>query len=272
MHAPTAAGPAPTPTFTLARGDQPEIDLTVKRSRFLARAARADNEEEARGFVAAVRAHHPDARHHCSAFTVPSPGALAVERSSDDGEPSGTAGGPMLKVLRSAGLSATAVVVTRYFGGTLLGTGGLVRAYSQATARALAVARRVRLTTRHLWEVHAPVADAGRLEAGLRDARGRGAHDLTVEGITWGPNHAVLTLATDSPDAVGLDELLAALTGGGAEPRSIGPVRPSALARSGFTVFALTAATIRAVLSVRQGTPSSRSTSPDARSTRGGLP
>lgn len=222
MHAPTAAGPAPTPTFTLARGDQPEIDLTVKRSRFLARAARADNEEEARGFIAAVRAHHPDARHHCSAFTVPSPGALAVERSSDDGEPSGTAGGPMLKVVRSAGLSATAVVVTRYFGGTLLGTGGLVRAYSQATARALAVARRVRLTTRHLWEVHAPVADAGRLEAGLRDARGRGAHDLTVEGITWGPNHAVLTLATDSPDAVGLDELLAALTGGGAEPRSIG--------------------------------------------------
>ena len=97
-----------------------------------------------------------------------------------------------------------------------------MRAYSQATARALAVARRVRLTTRHLWEVHAPVADAGRLEAGLRDARGRGAHDLTVEGITWGPNHAVLTLATDSPDAVGLDELLAALTGGGAEPRSIG--------------------------------------------------
>ena len=62
MHAPTAAGPAPTPTFTLARGDQPEIDLTVKRSRFLARAARADNEEEARGFIAAVRAHHPDAR------------------------------------------------------------------------------------------------------------------------------------------------------------------------------------------------------------------
>ena len=149
--APSSTGPAvshdspdipdsPDPQLTLARGDQPEIDLEIKRSHFLARAQRADCEEEARAFIAAVRSRYPDARHHCSAYIVPSPGALPIERSSDDGEPSGTAGQPMLETLRSSGLTATAVVVTRYFGGTLLGTGGLVRAYSESTTCVLAAA------------------------------------------------------------------------------------------------------------------------------------
>ena len=208
--------------LTLARGEQPEIDLEVKRSHFLARALRADDEEEARALIAAVRSRYPDARHHCSAYTVPSPGALPVERSNDDGEPPGTAGRPMLEALRATGLTATAVVVTRYFGGTLLGTGGLVRAYSEATARALAAARRVRLATRHLWDVRIPVADAGRIEAELRAASTRGGHDLTVEETGWGATHAVLLLATGSPDSTGLAELLAATTAGAAAPHSAG--------------------------------------------------
>lgn len=215
------AAPSDSP-LTLAQGDQPEIDLEIKRSHFLARAARADCEEEARAFIAVVRGDHPDARHHCSAYTVPSPGALPIERSSDDGEPSGTAGRPMLETLRAADLTATAVVVTRYFGGVLLGTGGLVRAYSEATARALAAAKRVRLTTRHLWDVRLPVADAGRIEAELRAACGRGEHDLTVEETVWGATHAVLLLATGSPDAARITELLAAMTAGSAAPRSAG--------------------------------------------------
>mgnify|MGYP000881702538 FL=1 len=215
------SGPSGAP-LALARGEQPEIDLEIKRSRFLARALRADDEEEARAFIAAVRGHYPDARHHCSAYTVPGPGALPIERSNDDGEPSGTAGQPMLETLRATGLTATAVVVTRYFGGTLLGTGGLVRAYSEATARALAAARRVRLTTRHLWDVRIPVADAGRIEAELRAACGRGEHDLTVEETVWGATHAVLLLATGSPDAARITELLAAMTAGSAAPRSAG--------------------------------------------------
>ena len=215
------AAPSDSP-LTLAQGDQPEIDLVLKRSHFLARAARADFEEEARAFIAVVRGDHPDARHHCSAYTVPSPGALPIERSNDDGEPPGTAGRPMLETLRAADLTATAVVVTRYFGGVLLGTGGLVRAYSEATARALAAAKRVRLTTRHLWDVRLPVADAGRIEAELRAACGRGEHDLTVEETVWGATHAVLLLATGSPDAARITELLAAMTAGSAAPRSAG--------------------------------------------------
>ena len=215
------AAPPDSP-LTLAQGDQPEIDLEIKRSHFLARAARADCEEEARAFIAVVRGDHPDARHHCSAYTVPSPGALPIERSNDDGEPPGTAGRPMLETLRAADLTATAVVVTRYFGGVLLGTGGLVRAYSEATARALAAAKRVRLTTRHLWDVRLPVADAGRIEAELRAACGRGEHDLTVEETVWGATHAVLLLATGSPDAARITELLAAMTAGSAAPRSAG--------------------------------------------------
>ena len=215
------AAPSDSP-LTLAQGDQPEIDLEIKRSHFLARAARADCEEEARAFIAAVRGDHPDARHHCSAYTVPSPDAFPIERSNDDGEPPGTAGRPMLETLRAADLTATAVVVTRYFGGVLLGTGGLVRAYSEATARALAAAKRVRLTTRHLWDVRLPVADAGRIEAELRAACGRGEHDLTVEETVWGATHAVLLLATGAPDAARITELLAAMTAGSAAPRSAG--------------------------------------------------
>ena len=215
------AAPSDSP-LTLAQGDQPETDLEIKRSHFLARAARADCEEEARAFIAAVRGDHPDARHHCSAYTVPSPGALPIERSNDDGEPPGTAGRPMLETLRAADLTATAVVVTRYFGGVLLGTGGLVRAYSEAAARALAAAKRVRLTTRHLWDVRLPVADAGRIEAELRAACGRGKHDLTVEETVWGATHAVLLLATGAPDAARITELLAAMTAGSAAPRSAG--------------------------------------------------
>ena len=215
------AAPSDSP-LTLAQGDQPETDLEIKRSHFLARAARADCEEEARAFIAAVRGDHPDARHHCSAYTVPSPDALPIERSNDDGEPPGTAGRPMLETLRAADLTATAVVVTRYFGGVLLGTGGLVRAYSEAAARALAAAKRVGLTTRHLWDVRLPVADAGRIEAELRAACGRGEHDLTVEETVWGATHAVLLLATGAPDAARITELLAAMTAGSAAPRSAG--------------------------------------------------
>ena len=211
------------PTLTLARGEQPETDLEIKRSHFLGQAARTSTEAEARAFIATVRSRYPDARHHCSAFVVNGgPGALPIERSSDDGEPSGTAGQPMLETLRSTGLTATAVVITRYFGGTLLGTGGLVRAYSEATIRVLAAAKRVRLTTRYLWEAQIPVADAGRVEAELRAASERGAHGLSVEDTTWGATHAVLALTTDSPDATRITEILAAITAGGAAPRSSG--------------------------------------------------
>ena len=217
--------------LTLTCGEQPEIDLEIKRSHFLARACRTDSTKEARDFIARVRSIHPDARHHCSAFTITDltqglePLPHPTERSNDDGEPSGTAGRPILEVLRGTGLVDATVVVTRYFGGTLLGTGGLVRAYGEAAARALKAAARVRLVTRHLWEVRVAVGEAGRLEAELRGAGGAAGPagaDLAVEETLWGATHAVLTVSTASPDPTGLAELLASLTRGRAVPEPAG--------------------------------------------------
>ena len=225
--------------LTLTCGEQPEIDLEIKRSHFLARACRTDSTKEARDFIARVRSIHPDARHHCSAFTITDltqglePLPHPTERSNDDGEPSGTAGQPMLDVLRGTGLANTTVVVTRYFGGTLLGTGGLVRAYSEATAQALQAAARVTLTRLHLWDLRVPVAQAGRIEADLRSRNPTAASGPTAEGGTaapaptihveetiWGPTHAVLVLATSCADPELLHAPLAALTRGegAAEP------------------------------------------------------
>lgn len=217
-----STSPAASPVLTLVHGRQPETELEVKRSRFLARAARTDTEAEARAFVAEVRGEHPTARHHCSAFVVGVPGALPVERSNDDGEPSGSAGQPILEVLRGTGLVGVSVVVTRYFGGTLLGTGGLVRAYSQAAAQALDAARRARLVTRHLWDVRVPVAEAGRLEAELRALAGAREDSPDVEETVWGPTHAVLLLSTASAEAAALTETLAALSQGTAVPEAAG--------------------------------------------------
>lgn len=110
-------------------------EIVEKKSRFIATLAPVESEEEALVFIEAVRKKYYDARHNCFAFILGENAGL--ERCSDDGEPSGTAGRPMLEVLRGAGLTNVAAVVTRYFGGTLLGTGGLVRAYTQAMQEAV---------------------------------------------------------------------------------------------------------------------------------------
>ena len=117
----------------LYRGGEGEI--VEKKSRFLATIQPVDTEEEAISFINAVKKKYWDATHNCSAFVVGEKQTL--QRCSDDGEPSGTAGRPMLDVLLGEKICNVAVVVTRYFGGTLLGTGGLVRAYSKAVQEGL---------------------------------------------------------------------------------------------------------------------------------------
>ena len=159
---------APASVLVPADTSASEIDLEIKRSHFLGLAARTTSEAQAREFIASRRAIYPDARHHCSAFIIANPGATPTERSNDDGEPSGTAGKPMLEVLRGSQIFDVTVVVTRYFGGTLLGTGGLVRAYSQATTQALEQLSLCRRSQQYLWQLRAPVAEAGRIEAELR--------------------------------------------------------------------------------------------------------
>jgi uncharacterized YigZ family protein len=114
-----------------------------KGSRFIATAAPARDEVEARAAIETVRSEFPDATHHCWAFTVEGGSGGRVERSHDAGEPKGTAGSPILQAIRRAGLDNLVVVVTRYFGGTKLGKGGLARAYRAATARVLEEAPRV---------------------------------------------------------------------------------------------------------------------------------
>jgi uncharacterized YigZ family protein len=112
------------------------IETEVLRSRFIASLSPAGTVEAARGFVAACRAEMPDANHHVYAFKV-GYGASVIEGVSDDGEPTGTAGPPILAILRGTDVGDVALVVTRYFGGTKLGTGGLVRAYSDAAHAAI---------------------------------------------------------------------------------------------------------------------------------------
>jgi uncharacterized YigZ family protein len=111
-----------------------DAEIREKGSRFLAVIGPADGEEAAKAGLAAVARRFPDATHHCWAWRV---GAPPRERSSDAGEPAGTAGVPILQVLRGAGLSDVLAVVVRWFGGTKLGKGGLARAYAAATREAL---------------------------------------------------------------------------------------------------------------------------------------
>jgi uncharacterized YigZ family protein len=108
----------------------------IKKSKFICDICRVQNKDEAKAFIAAVKKEFPDARHHCSAF-IAGPSQTGDMGMSDDGEPQGTAGKPMLQVLQGSGIGDIAAVVTRYFGGILLGTGGLVRAYSGAVQQGL---------------------------------------------------------------------------------------------------------------------------------------
>ncbi len=111
-------------------------EYTEKKSRFIASLAYAESQEEAESFFTKIRKEFYDARHNCTAFIVDNDGNV-MKRSSDDGEPQGTAGHPMLDVLENNGIVNIAAVVTRYFGGTLLGTGGLVRSYTKAVQDAV---------------------------------------------------------------------------------------------------------------------------------------
>ena len=140
-------------------------EIEIKRSRFIGSCARTDCEEEARKFIATVRSLFPDARHHCTAFLIHNDAGPDTARSSDDGEPAGTAGNPMLSVLSGSGLTNITCVVTRYFGGIKLGTGGLVKAYSQAVQEVLDRAKIVRVITQETYEADFPLSEAGRIEA-----------------------------------------------------------------------------------------------------------
>jgi uncharacterized YigZ family protein len=143
-----------------------ETELVVKKSRFIGLACRVPSEADAQRALDERRRQHRDARHHCFAYALEN-GAL---RCSDDGEPQGTAGQPMLEVLRRSGLTDVLIVCTRYFGGTLLGAPGLVRAYAQSAADTLAAAGRVEIVSCRAFGCTFDFASWARAQAALDKA------------------------------------------------------------------------------------------------------
>lgn len=192
--------------LTIARDADAEIE--VKRSRFLARVRRVDDEPAARAVIEGCRKEFWDARHHCSAFVLGP--ASEISRSNDDGEPSGTAGAPILAAITGRGISDVVVVVTRYFGGTLLGAGGLVRAYTDAAVAGLQEAGELRRTAALVASVRVSLADIGKVENALRSA------GLAVDGVDYA---AVATIrgVLDPRHEDAVRAVLASLTAGAAQ-------------------------------------------------------
>lgn len=139
-------------------------EIRVVNSRFIASLEPVDSVESARAFLARIRSEFPDASHHVPAYVLGG-GKTVTEYCSDDGEPSGTAGRPLLAVLKGSGLGGAAIVVTRYFGGTLLGTGGLVKAYSEAGKAVLGRTRKATLVETGRFELDLPYRLFDRFQA-----------------------------------------------------------------------------------------------------------
>ncbi|MFD1361696.1 YigZ family protein [Lentibacillus salinarum] len=146
-----------------------DFDQTIiQKSRFIGYVKRVETEEEAQAFIQKIKKKHHDATHNCSAYMVGEHNQF--QKANDDGEPSGTAGVPILEVLKKQELKDTAVVVTRYFGGIKLGAGGLIRAYSSTTSQALQTAGVVQRRLMKGFSVVVDYALLGKLENALRNA------------------------------------------------------------------------------------------------------
>lgn len=169
--------------LTLRAGAEAVGELEDRRSRFIAQLVHVGGEKDADAFIAEVRARHHDARHNVPAWIL----SDGRERCSDDGEPSRTSGMPTLEVLRGAGLADVCCVVTRYFGGTLLGPGGLVRAYTAATQAAVAAAEKngaiVEMTLVTPVTVQLPYALYDRVTRLVADCGGKVTDSLFAEDV-----------------------------------------------------------------------------------------
>lgn len=199
--------PLSSPPSQLTIAGRSSAEIEVRRSRFICDLERVETEEAAREFIEEIRSGSREARHHCTAFIL---GAdRAIQRSNDDGEPSGTAGAPMLEVLRGRGVTDVVAVVTRWFGGVLLGTGGLIRAYGDAVSAGLDAATLVARQLRLEALVDVSHADGPRIENALRGHPGTTV--ITVDYLGTG----VRITAGVEPDAFGeLAGFVASLTSG----------------------------------------------------------
>jgi len=145
-----------------------ESEIIISKSRFLTYIERAETEEDAMMFIERIKKMHHNATHNCSAYIIGEHDH--IQKANDDGEPSGTAGVPMLEVLKKQGLKDTVVVVTRYFGGIKLGGGGLIRAYGKATTEGLLAAQVVERKLHHLMKIEIDYTWLGKVENEIRNS------------------------------------------------------------------------------------------------------
>ncbi|WP_391120297.1 YigZ family protein [Psychrobacillus sp. L3] len=145
-----------------------ESEIIIQKSRFLTYVERAETEEDALDFIHLIKQKHKDANHNCSAYIIGEHDH--IQKANDDGEPSGTAGFPMLEVLKKQGLKDTVVVVTRYFGGIKLGGGGLIRAYGKATTEGIDAAQVVERQLHHLMKLSIDYTWLGKVENEVRSS------------------------------------------------------------------------------------------------------
>ncbi|MCZ8531848.1 YigZ family protein [Psychrobacillus psychrodurans] len=145
-----------------------ESEIVIQKSRFITYVNRAETEEQAQEFINNIKEKHKNANHNCSAYIIGEHDN--IQKANDDGEPSGTAGVPMLEVLKKQGLQDTVVVVTRYFGGIKLGGGGLIRAYGKATTEGIDVAKVVERKLHHLMKVSIDYTWLGKVENEIRNS------------------------------------------------------------------------------------------------------
>lgn len=162
---------------------QTRVEIRVKNSRFIATLAPAFSVEEARDFIARTREEFADATHNVPAYVI-GHGAAVTAHCNDDGEPSGTAGRPALAVLQGSGLGDAALVITRYFGGTKLGAGGLVRAYGDAARAVLQATPRAERVPTHTVRVTAPYALFEQLRLLLAAHGGLTVHETFAAEVT----------------------------------------------------------------------------------------
>lgn len=209
---PHAESSAPTPDVYRTLGEFRTDEVIIKRSRFIGWGAPVSTEHEALAILEQIRSDHPQATHHCYAYKV----GLGTEtvRFSDDGEPSGTAGKPILEVLQREGLRNALVVVTRYFGGTLLGAGGLVRAYAQSAKMAVDAAGIVEQVRHARIAMELDYEWFGRVQYELQE------RNILIESSDYGEKVSLTVLAR-LPEVDGLVKLIRELTNGQAEPEIV---------------------------------------------------
>jgi uncharacterized YigZ family protein len=148
--------------------DYGEHEIIIQKSRFIAHIARAETEEEAQQFIQMIKKKHSTATHNCSAYLIGENNQ--IQKANDDGEPSGTAGVPILEVLKKKDLKDTAAVITRYFGGIKLGAGGLIRAYGKSASEGIAAAGIVERRLMRIMHTKVEYTWLGKLENELRSS------------------------------------------------------------------------------------------------------